>query len=139
MDPERRKNPYCTVWRKLKFKAYSSPEWNKVAKQLRHRCAKQDVPCEKTPKQCKDNSILYSDLCLLLLLLFFVFFLLHCELLYAYEKKVHSIHLKKKLEQYIVSVYDNVERSFFNIKKVLFVPQVNVRSECVICKYNRFK
>ena len=39
-------------------------------------------------------SILYLDLCFLLLLLFF--FLLHCELLYAYEKKVHSIHLKKK-------------------------------------------
>ena len=55
MVPDRRKNPYCTVWRELKFKAYSSPEWNEVAKQLRRRCAKQDVPCEKTPKQCKDK------------------------------------------------------------------------------------
>ena len=36
-------------------------------------------------------SILYSDLCFVVVVVV-VLFLLHCELLYAYEKKVHSIH-----------------------------------------------
>ena len=40
---------------RLKYKAYSSPEWQEVAEELRSRCLKQQVSCEKTPKQCKDK------------------------------------------------------------------------------------
>ena len=35
------------------WKAPSSPEWYEVAKQLRHKCSRQDVPIEKNPKQSK--------------------------------------------------------------------------------------
>jgi len=28
-----------------------------VAKELRSRCLKEQVPCEKTPKQCKDKLV----------------------------------------------------------------------------------
>ena len=34
---------------RLKYKAYSSPEWQEVAEELRSRCSKQQVSCEKTP------------------------------------------------------------------------------------------
>ena len=40
---------------RLKYKAYSFPEWQEVAKELRGRCLKQQVSCDKTPKQCKDK------------------------------------------------------------------------------------
>ena len=40
---------------RLKYKAYSSPEWQEVTEELRSRCLKQQVSCEKTPKQCKDK------------------------------------------------------------------------------------
>ena len=41
--------------KKLKLKAYSSPEWYEVAKQLRRECSKQDVPIDKNPKQNKNK------------------------------------------------------------------------------------
>ena len=40
---------------RLKYKAYFSPEWQEVAEELHNRCLKQQVSCEKTPKQCKDK------------------------------------------------------------------------------------
>ncbi|KAK2555820.1 hypothetical protein P5673_022449 [Acropora cervicornis] len=40
---------------RLKYKAYSYPEWQEVAKELHSRCLRQQVSCEKTPKQCNDK------------------------------------------------------------------------------------
>lgn len=39
----------------LKYKSYLSPEWDEVTKQLRSRCLKQNITCDKMPKQCKDK------------------------------------------------------------------------------------
>ena len=41
--------------KRLKYKAYSSPKWQEVAKELRSGCLKQHVSCDNTPKQCKDK------------------------------------------------------------------------------------
>ena len=54
-----KKNRYSSVLRRarekkrLKLKAYSSPEWYEVAKQLHHECSKQDIPIDKNLKQNK--------------------------------------------------------------------------------------
>lgn len=39
--------------RRLKYRAYSSPEWQELVKELRKRCLKQQVSCDQARKQCK--------------------------------------------------------------------------------------
>ncbi|CAH3140437.1 unnamed protein product, partial [Porites evermanni] len=40
---------------KLRYKAFSSPEWLSIARQLHSRCKEQNVDSDKTPQQCKNK------------------------------------------------------------------------------------
>ena len=40
---------------KLRYKAYNSPEWESIAKQLHGRCRRQHVSSDKTAQQCKNK------------------------------------------------------------------------------------
>ena len=40
---------------KLQYKAFSSPEWLSIARQLHSRCKEQNVDRDKTPQQCKNK------------------------------------------------------------------------------------
>ena len=40
---------------KLQYKAFSSPEWLSIARQLHSRCKEQNVDSDKTPQQCKNK------------------------------------------------------------------------------------
>lgn len=40
---------------KLRYKAFSSPEWLSIARQLHSRCKKQNVDSDETPQQCKNK------------------------------------------------------------------------------------
>ena len=40
---------------KLRYKAYNSPEWESIAKQLHKRCRRENVSSDKTAQQCKNK------------------------------------------------------------------------------------
>lgn len=40
---------------KLRYKAYNSPEWESIAKQLHERCRREHVSSDKTAQQCKNK------------------------------------------------------------------------------------
>ena len=40
---------------KLRYKAYNSPEWESIAKQLHERCRREHVSSHKTAQQCKNK------------------------------------------------------------------------------------
>ena len=40
---------------KLRYKAFSSPAWLSIARQLHSRCKEQNVDSDKTPQQCKNK------------------------------------------------------------------------------------
>ena len=40
---------------KLRYKAYNSPEWESIAKQLHERCRREHVSSHKTAQQCKNT------------------------------------------------------------------------------------
>lgn len=40
---------------KLRYKAFSSPEWLLIARQLHSQCKEQNVDSDKTPQQCKNK------------------------------------------------------------------------------------
>ena len=40
---------------KLRCKAYNSPEWESIAKQLHERCRREHVSSDKTAQQCKNK------------------------------------------------------------------------------------
>ena len=39
----------------LRYKAYSSPEWQSIARLLREKCQRENVACDKTAQQCKNK------------------------------------------------------------------------------------
>jgi len=40
---------------KLHYKAFNSPEWQSIAKQLHERCKREKVESNKSPQQCKNK------------------------------------------------------------------------------------
>ena len=41
--------------RKLQYKAFNSPEWQSIATQLKEKCKRENVTCDKTAQQCKNK------------------------------------------------------------------------------------
>ena len=40
---------------RLRYKAYSSPEWQSIARLLHEKCQRENVACDKTAQQCKNK------------------------------------------------------------------------------------
>lgn len=39
----------------LRYKAYNSPEWKSIARQLHERCKRENVASDKSAQQCKNK------------------------------------------------------------------------------------